>query len=398
MPEQAVPRSFALMCDAGNRVLSVPHNPTGLPIIPGEPLVELFEPGSRDKALRLLQSIRERRAAYGWELLVSTRGEIMLLQFCGASVAKGILIVAAESQPDANALFGRLLQDTDFDPPVTEAHSTHDTLGLYEQLTSLNNQFLAIQREVEKKNAELARLLEDRARIAAMAAHDLRTPLQVITNATEALAAMLGERPACGNVIDMIRRNVRAMEALTKDLLSAYRADIGMLELSMEPLDFEALVRANAQSNRAVAAQKNITLTFSSSGDVPGVLGDRLRLDQVLNNLVHNAIKFSPPGATVGVGVSGTQSEAAFSVEDQGVGLSTEQLDALLRGTAGASQPGTQAEAGFGLGFGIVRSIVERHRGTIEGQSLPGKGTKFCVRLPADRGARGGIADQIRES
>jgi signal transduction histidine kinase len=290
----------------------------------------------------------------------------MLLQFCGASVAEGILIVAAESQPYANALFGRLLQDTDFGPSVTEAHSTHDTLKLYEQLAGLNNQLLSMQRELEKKNAELTRLLEDRARIAAMAAHDLRTPLQVIATGTEALEAMLGGQVPCANIIAMIRRNAHAMEALIKDLLSAYRADIGMLELSMQPLDLEALVRTNAQNNRAVAAQKNIALTFSSSGDIPGVLGDRLRLDQVLNNLVHNAIKFSPPGTTVGVGVSGAESEASFSVEDQGVGLSVEQLDGLLRGTVGASPPGTQTEAGFGLGFAIIRSIVERHHGTIE--------------------------------
>jgi two-component system, OmpR family, sensor kinase len=385
LPEQEASRSIALVCDAANRVRSVLHNPAGLPATPGDRLIELFAPGSRNKALRLLQSIRDRQAAFGWELDVRGRGEVMVLHFCGASMREGILIVGAGSQPYTNALFSRLLQGIETSPPREEVLSTQDTLKLYEQLAGLNNQLLSMQRELEKKNAELTRLLEDRARLAAIAAHDLRTPLQVIETAAAALEQMAGGQGAWA--IDAIRRNAHAMDIMVQDLLCAYQPDIGMLVLSVQPIDLEALVHLNVQNNRAVAAQKNITLTFSSNGAVHPVLGDPLRLDQVLNNLVHNAIKFSQPGTTIGIGVFGTESDASFSVEDEGVGLSKEQLDSLLHCGVGASQPGTRAEAGFGLGFFIIRSIVERHHGTIEAQSLPGKGTRFSVRLPVCRRA-----------
>jgi two-component system, OmpR family, sensor kinase len=390
MSETMAPRSIALLCDAANRVRNVLHNPASLPASPGASVIELFDPGCRDKALRLLQSIRDQRAAFGWELIVRGRGELMLLRFCGASVPDGILLVAAESQPDANALFSRLLQGAEFGDMSHDAPTQQDTLKLYEQIAGLNNQLLSMQRELEKKNADLARLLEDRARIAAMAAHDLRTPLQVIVTATAALEGKLGAQAAeaCGVIIAMIRRNADAMRMLVKDLLSAYQADIDKLELSMQPLDVEALVRANAQNNRALAEQKRITLTFSSSRGVPQVLGDPLRLDQAFNNLIHNAIKFSPPGGNVRVSVSGADSWALVSVEDQGMGLGQEQLDALLHGAPDAPQKaGTQSEASYGLGFAIIRSIVGRHHGTIEGESQLGKGARFSVRLPAYAGA-----------
>ncbi len=328
--------------------------------------------------MRLVQTIRERQATFGWELLVRQRDRIIPLRFAGTRVPDGILIAGAESQAYVNALFDRLIEG-----PLRSVESAElsmrDQVKLFERLAGLNNQLISTQRELEKKNAELTRMLADRALIAAMAAHDLRSPLQVIMTGAAALDKRLGTgHPE----LDMIHRNAEQMLSLVNDLLFAYSADIGMLDLAMRQLDLETLMSNNAANNRALAEGKRIALTFDSSGPIPTVLGDPLRLDQVLNNLVHNAIKFSDEGSTIRLTLSTAGSDAVLAVEDEGGGMQQETLDALIRGTAHKIGRVTQVERGFGLGFIIIRSIVERHRGTLEGALLPGRGVRFSIRLP----------------
>ncbi len=375
--------SIALVCDDANRVRNVLHNPSNLPTAAGEPFVDVFDQGSKEKALRLMQTIRDQEATFGWELLVRKSDQIILLRFAGTRVPEGILIAGAETLAYANALFDRLVQGQ-FRRPGSEDLSVRDQVKLFEQLAGLNNQLVTTQRELEKKNAALTRMLADRALIAAMAAHDLRSPLQVIMTAASALDGKPSSNAnGAGNrELEMIHRNAAQMLSLVNDLLSAYSADIGMLELSMQQLDLETLTRSNAANNRPLAAGKKIALTFESRGPIPAVLGDPLRLGQVLNNLVHNAIKFSPEGSTIRVSLSKAGSDAVLAVEDEGVGMRQETLDALLHGTAHQPERVAQAEPGFGLGFVIIRSIVERHHGKIEGALLPNRGVRFSIRLP----------------
>lgn len=390
MSDQESRDAIVLLCGDTNHVEFVAHNPAGLTVSPGNPLVALFDPGSRQKALMLVQAIRNREAVFGWELFVHRHRQAVRMTFVGFRMREGVLLAGAETQAFARALLNRTLHEIDLPPPpLEEASPAGDTTNLYDQLAGLNNQLVTMQRDVQRKNAEMARLLEDRAAIAAMAAHDLRTPLQVITSSVRVLELTLGTQidPHASSALDMIRRNAEVMLVLVTDILLAYSPDIGKLELSLEPLQLEALVRANAEANRALAAQKQITLTFQVSRPVPPVLGDALRLDQVLNNLVHNAIKFSPPGSTIRVGLSAADGAALVEVADHGVGIEPRELAAILSGTSARSHAGARGERGYGLGLDIVRTVVEKHHGTLEGESQPGKGTRFSIRLPAHREA-----------
>lgn len=387
MSDQEPRYSISLLCDDANRVRRVLHNPAGLPARPDGALLSLFHGGSKQKALRLVQAIRDRQAAFGWELYLDVRDRSIAMSFVGVTVPGAILLAGAEDPALAHTLLGRALEELEVTEPPPLPISPPETVGLYEQIAALNNQLIAMQREMAKQNAEMRRLLEDRAKIAAMAAHDLRSPLQAIVSSAQALATML-EKPANvapAPLVAIIQRNARTMLSLVNDILAAYSSDIGRLELSMRPLDLEALVRSNAESNRALAAQKQITLTFDHRGPVPLVLGDAARLEHLLNNLVHNAIKFSPPSSTIRMGLSHVEGHALLEVADQGSGIEPEKLAALLRGTAVGSRSGTQSESGYGLGLHIVRTVVEKHRGTLDAESQPHKGTTFSIRLPAYR-------------
>lgn len=260
-----------------------------------------------------------------------------------------------------------------------------ETEALYERLAQLNNRLSTMQREIAKKNAALTRLLEDRAEIAAMAAHDLRTPLQVIMTGADVLENVIRERGEVSAILETIRRSTEKIAALADDLLLAYSGDIGKLEISLRPVELSSLVRHNTEANRGLAMQKRIALQFTCGAAVPAVLGDPLRLEQVLDNLVTNAIKFSPAGSTIAIDVSAAGSDAIVTIQDQGGGLTAEQVDALLRGTARPAQHGPRAQRGYGLGVTIARTIVEKHHGTIEAESQPGQGLKFRIRLPLSK-------------
>jgi signal transduction histidine kinase len=256
-----------------------------------------------------------------------------------------------------------------------------------QQVSELNDRLVTAQGALEKTNAELKRAGADRAKLAAVAAHDMRTPLSVVMLCAEALMKLLP--PPSGSdaagLTAAISKNARRMRALIDDLMHAYAEDIYAPELALQPMSLEDLARSNTETNRVLAAQKQILLQLRSSGAIPPVLGDPARLEQVLDNLIHNAIKFSPRGSTIRVDVFSEATHAGIAVKDQGVGLDRIQLEALLTGSPLLHQVGTESEPGFGLGFAIIRAIVDKHGGTISGASVPGNGTTFSIRLPAQR-------------
>lgn len=377
------PLALALLCDEAFHVSRVLHESPRLPVAHGDKLLSLFDPGSLQKALRLMQALREEPFSSGWELLVAAGERAVSLRFLGARVPGGLLIAGAEDAAAAQAIFEREMAALGLEPPAQ--NEATDAAELYEQFSALNNQLVDMQRELGRKNAELARLIEERGKISAMAAHDLRSPLQVVINCAQLLqpvvSATANEQAAAQ--VAMIQRNAEKMLSMVGDLLVAYRLDIGALELALQPLELEALVRINAENNRAVARRKDIDLVFRVEGSIPRVMGDPVRLDQLLDNLVHNAIKFSSRGSRIRMGLASAGSEVVIRVCDEGIGMRADVLDALLGGAHAAPRRGTQAEPGFGLGLSIVRAIVEKHGGALEGHSNPGDGTTFLVRLPA---------------
>jgi len=378
-------RSIGIACDQENRIKAVLHNQAGLRVEPGTALVDLFEQESKEKALRLLATARASGAAFGWELNVRVEDRIVLMSFVGAKAQEAVLLAGAETRAEANQLFARMIQTQGLPVPGETSPPAQAAPDLYEQLAELNNRLVTTQRELEKTNAEVQRVAADRAKLAAMAAHDLRNPLGVVMLCAEALTRAL--QPSSGSdapgLIATIRRNTRRMQDLVDDLLHAFAAEIGALELVLQPMSLEELVRSNVEANRVLAAQKQIVLQLTSHGDVPPILGDPMRLEQVLDNLIHNAIKFSPRGSTIKVYVFSAGTHAGVTVEDQGAGLEREELEALLTGTSLRHRVGTESERGFGLGFAIIRAILDKHGGTISGDSVPGKGARFSVRLPA---------------
>jgi len=258
---------------------------------------------------------------------------------------------------------------------------------VYEELTRLNNELAGAQRELAKKNAELARLNEQKNRFLGLAAHDLRNPLEVINVYSRFLLDEAAERLE-EEQLDFVRtimRSSKFMLALVNDLLDVSKIEAGRLELDLDEVDLPQLVARGVELNRRLAERKEINILFESPEDLPRMRLDASKIEQVLNNLVGNAVKFSPRGSAVEVGLEreGGGGAVRLYVRDEGPGVPAGELEGLFEPFTRGSARGSEGEKSAGLGLAIVKRIVEGHGGRITVESEPGAGATFAVSLPA---------------
>lgn len=212
--------------------------------------------------------------------------------------------------------------------------------------------------------------------------HELKTPVATILGYAETLARADAQWDArtTRELAQTIQEEARRLDRLISDLLDVSRLQAGALPLKMDEVDLELLAQRVVQRFQPQTNQHQFSVRFPS--DFPTVRGDPMRLEQVLNNLVSNAIKYSPRGGTIRIRGQVYPEEVVVSVSDEGIGIpATEQgriFDAFYRvEDAQARQVG-----GVGLGLYLARAIVEAHGGRIWVESEPGKGSTFSFSLP----------------
>ena len=237
---------------------------------------------------------------------------------------------------------------------------------LYDELSRINNELVNARRELTKRNAELARVDAEKNQFLGMVVHDLRNPLTVIQAYSEFLSELQGKviGPRELQFINAIDRSSEFILGLINDLLDISKIEAGQLVLNKRPTDLDALIEHNLSLNRVLAERKQIRLDYKSTAKFSNVLLDARKIDQVLNNLVDNAIKVSPPQGTVAVRLSREHDSALLRVTDQGPGIPADELEVIFQpfrqGHLGTTKEGKNA----GLGLAIANSIVARSRGT----------------------------------
>jgi signal transduction histidine kinase len=226
----------------------------------------------------------------------------------------------------------------------------------------------------------------------ASVSHELRTPLTSITGFLELLAEEEGQLSETGrSYLAVIRRSTRRLQRLVEDLLLVAQIEARRLELELAPVDLAEIAAAAVEAARPAADDKGLTLELRADGDAR-VDGDATRLEQVLDNLISNAVKFTGAGGRVVVGVGGDGRRAVLGVEDTGVGIPAAEQERLFSRFFRASTATRRAIPGTGLGLVIVRAIVEQHGGTIELASREGAGTRVTVALPVPVPSREPVA------
>jgi signal transduction histidine kinase len=250
-----------------------------------------------------------------------------------------------------------------------------------QSIEAARDALLVSEREARER-AERADRAKDEF-IAALS-HELRTPLNAVVGWMQMLQE--GVLPDASRVraTDAIARNAGVLARLIEDLLDTSRIATGQLAVAREPVDVCAVARAAVDSVLPAASAKDVHVALTAAPDVPALLGDARRLQQVLWNLLTNAIRFSSPGGTVAIDVAGGGASVTIRVRDEGAGIDPTFLPYVFdrfrqHGTAAGT-----ASGGLGLGLFIVRRLVQEHGGTIRADSDGnGRGAVFTIELPA---------------
>jgi len=238
--------------------------------------------------------------------------------------------------------------------------------------------------KLESSNSELMRLCQMKDEFLSMVSHDIRTPLNSIVGFSdfllEAKMGDLNEKQA--RMVDVIRKSAKAQLSLVENLLEVARLNSGRVVLRLRPADLAGIAQECCDGIRPSAEKKNIDFVFSARDGMVPVMADDQRIGQVANNLISNALKFTPRGGRVEVDVFRAPKGGVLCVRDTGPGIPEEERHKLFSRFEQTRIKSTSGESGFGLGLAIVKNIVEMHNGRVWVESKIGEGAEFFVQLP----------------
>lgn len=238
--------------------------------------------------------------------------------------------------------------------------------------------------ELREKNTALEASNKVKNEFLGIAAHDLRSPLGSISSMAQLLIDEDDpmEQAEAREFLDMIHSTSNHMLTLVNDLLDISRIEAGKIELQLEAVELRPYLAEIEKYNQMLGRRKRIQLQVDCKPDLLAGTFDRERIRQVLNNLIGNAFKFSPPETTVRLDVT-FSGGLEFSVTDQGLGIRAEELPLLFGAFHRTSTRPTGGEQSSGLGLSICKQIVEAHGGKIGVESKHGQGSRFYFCLPA---------------
>jgi len=246
---------------------------------------------------------------------------------------------------------------------------------------ALRNAQLLAREQQARSEAEVANRMKDD--FLAMLSHELRTPLNAVLGWAVTLRTARLEGETAAHALEVIERNARAQSQLIEDLLDISRIATGKLRLDVRLVDLVPVVEGALDAIRPGARAKSIRLQATLDRSVGPVYGDADRLQQIVLNLLTNAIKFTGAGGRVDVTLAGIGGQAEITVTDTGQGIGPDVLPHVFERFRQADSSSTRPQGGLGIGLALVKNLTELHGGTVGAES-PGRGhgSTFRIRLP----------------
>ncbi|KQV48142.1 hypothetical protein ASC95_19490 [Pelomonas sp. Root1217] len=324
----------------------------------GMPFAQLFTPEDRDKG----------RPQYEMDVAAGTgeyKGEGTRLRKSGARFVAEVVLTALRGPR------GELL----------------GYLKLTQDITHRKN--VEAQRDQTLRNAEAARVAAEQASRAkdefvATVSHELRTPLSAILSWSQVLQRRVPDPETLKHAIDAIARNAGMQARLVEDLLDVSRIESGQLRLELQPTDPTVIVRAAVDAIMPAATAKGIAVTTEVDPDAGVLMADAARLQQMVLNLLNNAVKFTPRDGHIDVAVRREADTVEIAVADDGQGMEPAFIEQAFERFKQQDSSMTRRHGGLGLGLSIVRELTHLHGGKVKARSAgPGKGSTFTLCLPA---------------
>lgn len=252
------------------------------------------------------------------------------------------------------------------------------------ELLDINNELSNASRELHKKNAELKKLNELKNHFLNAAAHDLRNPMGNIIRLSEFLLEELKQKLNKQQLqfLSLIKSLSSFGLDLLNDLLDMARIESGKLVLNKKQINLLELIKQVIKLNQFASERKNILIKMDVFEKIEEIEVDESSLKQVMDNLLNNAIKFSPPETTITIGLLADKENVTVFIKDQGSGISDEQMKKLFIPFSNAKTEGGSGAKGSGLGLAIVEKIITAHNGKIWVKSDQQQGTTIYFSLP----------------
>jgi heavy metal sensor kinase len=272
------------------------------------------------------------------------------------------------------------------------SRSLHERMPVADTGDELQQLSISLNRMIERLEAAFHHI----SRFSADASHELRTPLTIMRGELETAVQSpridAGVRETLGTVLEETVR----LSKIVDQLLTVSRLDAGEAFLEVSSFDFSELVRTTVEYMRLLADEKKLALKIEAAEQVQ-VEGDRSRLQQVVVNLLDNAIKYTPEGGSICVNVHGNPDKAVLTITDTGIGISQEGQAHIFERFYRTDKARSRALGGIGLGLSIVKSIGAAHGGRVSVQSAEGRGSMFRFEIPrlADKDAKPVPADTV---
>jgi signal transduction histidine kinase len=266
---------------------------------------------------------------------------------------------------------------------------TDEIENMRKEVLALNQELNNLTRQLHQKNAQLKRLNEEKNRFLGMAAHDLRKPIGLVMSYSEFLideAETLDDEQM--QFLRTINNSCTFMKRLVDDFLDVSAIEAGKFDLDLQPASIFNILEQSLELNNLQAIKKGIDLEVHCAGDLPSVSMDASKIEQVITNLVSNAIEHTYPATKVAVTLSADPQFLVFSVQDSGPGIPADEMDKLFKPFEKTSVKKTGGEKSTGLGMLITRKIIEAHKGLIWVDSPPGQGAKMSFKIPLKTGSK----------
>ncbi|MCX7015856.1 MAG: response regulator [Candidatus Sumerlaeota bacterium] len=332
----------------------------------------------------------------GFETRLCVSGEAALDAIRGGGIDLMLLDIMMPDVSGLDVLRRLREQCTMSDLPVIVVTAKDHSRDVVESLTLGANDYLIKPIDISvllarvRTQLSLRRLIRMKDELVQIASHDLKGPLMIIMS----YAALMEERiPGGAPAIEEVRRFARRIRAqardmgrLIEDLLDFQVIDDGTLNLFPKPFDLNRLAERVVDDYILPAAEKGIGISFKRGADLPPIEADETRIQQVLENLVGNAIKFSPEQSRTTVSTFALDGSVGVEVADTGPGLRESDLEKVFVKFAQLSNRPTRGEKSHGIGLAICKRLIEMHNGEIGVRNNPERGATFWFRLPIDPG------------
>ncbi len=250
--------------------------------------------------------------------------------------------------------------------------TSHDEVG--QLASSFTNMSIGLK--------ELERLKDE---FVFIAAHELRTPVTAIRGYAEMLGDLKGVPAQGSEFVQRLQQSGARLANLVNDLLEVARSQAGRLKVQTTPQDIVVLVQATLAELKPLADEKKHTVLFAPPASLPQVMADKDKLQEVLVNLVGNAVKYTPPGGRIEVSLRPEPGAVVAAIKDSGIGIAPADQAKLFERFFRVESDATKSIQGTGLGLFIVRQLIERMNGKVWVESEVGKGSTFSFELPAVR-------------